>query len=145
MAKEKKRKYGIKRLSKEENMRMTKRTEERLEIAKAKENLWRQYRGQREMRTEEEDAWEMIRRQILELEEGGTWIEKGKETSLMKGRLQNPKENIQDRIEARDEVRNRVCEVWDMGEKVSGAEVKNVLEVGDGLDGVREGPRMSWS
>ena len=36
MVKEKKRKYGIKRLSKEENMRMTKRREERLEIAKAK-------------------------------------------------------------------------------------------------------------
>ena len=32
----KKRKYGLKRLSKEENMRITLRTEERLEIAKAK-------------------------------------------------------------------------------------------------------------
>ena len=51
VAKEKKRKYGLKRLSKEENMRMTMRTEERLEIAKAKENLWRKFReGQGEMR-----------------------------------------------------------------------------------------------
>ena len=37
----KKRKYGLKKLSKEENRRMTMRTEERLEIAKVKENLWR--------------------------------------------------------------------------------------------------------
>jgi hypothetical protein len=51
VVKEKKRKYGIKRLSKEENMRMTKRTEERLEIARAKENLWRQHREQGEMKT----------------------------------------------------------------------------------------------
>ena len=78
----------------------------------------------------------MIRKKILELEEEGTWIEKGKETSMMKGRLRNPKEPNQDRIEARDEVRNRVCEVWDMGEKVS-----DDHEVGDGLDGVREGAK----
>jgi hypothetical protein len=50
VVKEKKRKYGIKRLSKEENMRMNMRTEERLE------------------RRGEEEAWEMI----MELEEGGT-------------------------------------------------------------------------
>ena len=36
VAKEKKKRYGIKELSKEENQKMTRRTEERLEIAKAK-------------------------------------------------------------------------------------------------------------
>ena len=74
VAKEKKRKYGIKRLSKEENMRMTRRTEERLEIAKAKENLWRKHRGQGEMKIGEEDAWETLREKIMELEEAGAWI-----------------------------------------------------------------------
>jgi hypothetical protein len=41
---EKKKRYGMKRLSKEENQRMTRRTEDRLEIAKANENLWRKFR-----------------------------------------------------------------------------------------------------
>jgi hypothetical protein len=44
IVREKKRKYGIKRISKEENMRLKKRTEERLEIASAKENLWKKFR-----------------------------------------------------------------------------------------------------
>ena len=44
VVKEKKKRYGIKRLSKEENQKMTRRTEERLEIAKANENLWRRFR-----------------------------------------------------------------------------------------------------
>ena len=73
----KKRKYGLKRLSKEENKRMTMRTEERLEIAKAKENLWRKYRGEgktSEMGEEEEEAWETLRQKIEELEEKeGAW------------------------------------------------------------------------
>ena len=41
-----KKRYGVKRLSKEENMRLKMRTEERLEIAKAKTNYWRHHREQ---------------------------------------------------------------------------------------------------
>jgi hypothetical protein len=128
VAKEKKRKYGLKRLSKEENMRMTMRTEERLEIAKAKENLWRKFReGQGEMRREEEEAWETLREKIMELEEGGIWREPRKETSRIKIRLRNAKElNRDERPESvresvntsqspggvgvRDGVRNEVVE-----------------------------------
>ena len=80
----KKRKYGLKRLSKEENKRMTLRTEERLEIAKAKENLWRQYRDEgkrQEIGKEEEDSWETLKITLMELEEeDGGW--KKEEKSL---------------------------------------------------------------
>ena len=73
VAKEKKRKYGLSRLSKEENMRMTMRTGERLEIAKAKENLWKKFReGKGEMEREEQEAWGTLRSKILELEEEGS-------------------------------------------------------------------------
>ena len=48
VAKEKKKRYGIQGLSREETKRLKMRTEERLEIAKAKENYWKggQVRGQ---------------------------------------------------------------------------------------------------
>ena len=39
LGREKKRKYGIRKLSKEENQRLKRRTEERIEIATAKANL----------------------------------------------------------------------------------------------------------
>ena len=41
----KRKSYGLKRLNKEENMRLKRRTEERLELAQAKANYWRWYRG----------------------------------------------------------------------------------------------------
>ena len=44
ITKEKKRRYGLNRLDKEENMRLKKRTEERLELAQAKTNYLRWYR-----------------------------------------------------------------------------------------------------
>jgi hypothetical protein len=44
LAREKKRKYGIKRISKEENLRLKKRRGERLEIASTKANLWKKFR-----------------------------------------------------------------------------------------------------
>jgi hypothetical protein len=58
----KKKRYGVKRLSKEENMRLKMRTEERLEIAKAKTNYWRHHReqdqgGKGKMEEEEALAW----------------------------------------------------------------------------------------
>ena len=48
VAKIKKKRYGVQRMSKEENMRLKMRTEERLEIARAKTNFWRNHRRQRE-------------------------------------------------------------------------------------------------
>ena len=88
VAKEKKKRYGMKRLSKEENQRMTRRTEERLEIAKAKENLWRKFRERKEteevMEEEEEEAWKSLRKGIMELEEeGGSWRESAKEPRMI--------------------------------------------------------------
>ena len=41
IAREKKKRYGLKKLSVEENMRLKGRTEDRLEIARAKENYWK--------------------------------------------------------------------------------------------------------
>jgi hypothetical protein len=80
VSKEKKKRYGMKRLSKEENMRMTRRTDERLEIAKAKENLWRKFRERKEedvMEEDEEQAWKSLKRGILEWSRkediGKTW------------------------------------------------------------------------
>jgi hypothetical protein len=82
VVREKKRKYGIKRISKEENMRLKKRTEESLEIASAKENLWRKFREKdKELAPtrEEAEAWEGLRASVKELEENGSWRETGEE------------------------------------------------------------------
>ena len=63
---------------------MTRRTDERLEFAKAKENSWRKFRERKEedvMEEDEEQAWKSLKRGILELEEeGGCWKEPAKET-----------------------------------------------------------------
>ena len=48
IAKEKKKRYGIKVLSREESRRLKMRTEERLEIAKAKVNYWKMFRDIKE-------------------------------------------------------------------------------------------------
>ena len=81
MAKEKKRWYGQQRLSKEENKRIKMRTEERLDIARGKTNLWRKFglgRLTQEVKDEELDAWEEIQRLVLELEEeDGDWMDRG--------------------------------------------------------------------
>ena len=126
-------------------MRMTKRTEERLQIAKAKENLWRQHRGQGEMKTGEEDAWETLREKIMELEEGGTWREIGKETSMMKASLQNLKEPNRD-----DGVREGIRNVLEIGgtndgvrsEVENGMKIGNDMEVGDDHGGVGDEVEM---
>jgi hypothetical protein len=89
VAKEKKKRYGVKRLSKDENQKLTRRTEDRLEIAKAKENLWRQFRERKEsedkvMEEEEEDAWKSLKKGIMELEEErGNWREPTKEPRMI--------------------------------------------------------------
>jgi hypothetical protein len=42
---EKKKRYGLQRLSKEESKRMGERTKERIEIANARANYWKLHRG----------------------------------------------------------------------------------------------------
>ena len=72
VVKEKKKRYGISRLSKEENQKIKLRTEERLEVAKAKENLWKRFReGKKGTEIEEEEiqAWETVKKSVMELEE----------------------------------------------------------------------------
>jgi hypothetical protein len=48
VCKQKKRRYGIQRMSKEENKRMKEKTEERIIISQAKANYWKRYRGEGE-------------------------------------------------------------------------------------------------
>jgi hypothetical protein len=84
VVREKKRKYGIKRISKEENMRLKKRTEERFEVASAKENLWRKFRDKNKDLAptgEEAEAWEGLRASVMELEENVIWRETGEEAA----------------------------------------------------------------
>jgi hypothetical protein len=71
-----KNRYGLKRLSKEENKRLKMRTEERIEIARAKENYWKKYRdqGDKDMKEEEKEAWVHVEKGILMFEEDGSWI-----------------------------------------------------------------------
>ena len=45
ICKEKNKKYGIKKMNKEENRRLKERTEERIMISQAKANYWKKYRG----------------------------------------------------------------------------------------------------
>ena len=78
--------YGLKKLSKEENLRLKTRTEDRLEVARAKENLWKRFRGDKEDREMVEDeikAWESLREGIMELEEEGVWRNPGKEVRTL--------------------------------------------------------------
>ena len=86
MVREKKKRYDLKKLSKEENQRLKIRTEERLEVARAKENLWKRFRGDKEDREMVEDeikAWESLREGIMELEEEGVWRNPGKEVRTL--------------------------------------------------------------
>ena len=57
----KRKRYGLKTMSKEEKMRLKERTEDKLLIAKTKSNLWKQARDpqEKEMEEEEEEAWRM--------------------------------------------------------------------------------------
>ena len=64
VVKEKKRWYGLKKLTKEENSRLRMRTEERIDIARGKTNLWRKFglgRVNQDIKEEELEAWEEIR------------------------------------------------------------------------------------
>jgi hypothetical protein len=77
ICKEKKKRYGIKTMNKEERKSMKQRTEERIIISQAKANSWKRYRSRGEGEEEErenEEAWRSLRVGILALEEEGGWI-----------------------------------------------------------------------
>ena len=77
----KKLKHGIRKASKEEGMRLKTRTEERIEISKAKGNLWKKYRETKEiMEDPNAEVWEDLRRSVIDLEEEGGWREEGEES-----------------------------------------------------------------
>jgi hypothetical protein len=66
----------LKRLSKEENKRLKSRTEERIKIARAKENYWKKYRDRNDKRYEQggEGGKINVEKGILMFEEDGAWI-----------------------------------------------------------------------
>ena len=70
----KKKRYGIGKLNNEENLRLKSRTEDRILLARGRENLWKKFRESKEddtfMGEEEAKAWETVRSNILELEDG---------------------------------------------------------------------------
>ena len=70
ICKEKKRRYGLKRLSKVESKRRKMRTEERMVVSMAKANYWKHYRGGDMMEGEVDDtkeAWKALKEGILAL------------------------------------------------------------------------------
>ena len=104
----KKKRYGIKTISKEEKMRLKRRKEDRLEVAEAKKNLWRQRREEVVMDDDEKKAWKDIEAGVRELEEeDGAWIKEGeamryagttvKEPKL--GRVKKMEEGVRDGME----------------------------------------------
>ena len=76
IAREKKKRYGIKTMNKEENKRLKMRTEERLEVAQAKENYWKLYRGggkesKGNLEEGRKKAWQHLEKGISAIEGGG--------------------------------------------------------------------------
>ena len=69
IVKEKKKRYGLKKMSKEENMRMKERTEEKLLMAKIRSNLWKRYREGRQEEEEEGLAWRKAEEAMADLED----------------------------------------------------------------------------
>ena len=59
----------MRKLSKEENTRIKLRTEERLDVAKGKMNLWKKFemgREKGEIAEDELEAWEDVQRLVME-------------------------------------------------------------------------------
>ena len=59
------------------------RTEERIKIARAKENYWRKYRDRKDndMKDEEKEAWINVEKGIQMFEEDGAWIKEDRRMS----------------------------------------------------------------
>jgi hypothetical protein len=140
VTREKKKGYGINKISKDENLKIKRRTEERLDVAKAKENLWKRFREGKEdneMEDEELKAWEAIKKSVLELEEkGGEWKSTGRDISkiilkekfVSKTRREDPPEVEQNSLKTKE---GRVEQVL---EKSVDAESKHKFESGKMMD-----------
>jgi hypothetical protein len=92
VCKEKKRWYGMRKLSKEENKQIKMRTEERMDIARGKTNLWRKFglgRDQGKIKDDELETWGEVKRLVIELEEEGEW--RDKEINIRELTLRQPK------------------------------------------------------
>ena len=72
ICKQKRKRYGIRKLNKEEQKRIRERTSERIEIAQAKANYWKLHRGGG-VATKNAKEWERVRESIILLEEKGRW------------------------------------------------------------------------
>ena len=73
IVREKKKRYGIKTLSKEESKRLKERSEERIIVSKAKANYWKRYRDIED--EEEREHWQALKRAVIALEERGGWTD----------------------------------------------------------------------
>ena len=80
MVREKKKRYGIPKL--EENLRLKLRTEDRMMIARAKENLWKRFREKEEVK----EAIRINHLKHLKEEMTGKKLEKMKTTDMRKRR-----------------------------------------------------------
>ena len=81
---EKKKRYGLTRLSKEENRRLKERTEDKVTLAQARGNYWKHYRDKRDEDKEETaEAWERLKESIIAL--GDETINQHGEIKGMKG------------------------------------------------------------
>ena len=70
---ERKKRYGLKKLNKEENHRLMERTERKIELAQAKSNYWKWHKEERKERTGKEEEtqamWVRLRNEITAMEE----------------------------------------------------------------------------
>ena len=73
IANEKRKRYGLKKLNKEENKRLKERMERKIELAQAKSNYWKWHRGDRKggngKEEETEARWQRLKEEITALEE----------------------------------------------------------------------------
>ena len=81
----KKKRYGVKTLSKEESMRLKTRKEERLEIGEAGSNLWKMMRKGEILEEERLSLWEEVYKGVIDLQEEDDVWEKDREALKFSG------------------------------------------------------------
>ena len=145
----------MKKISKEENMRLRKRTGERLEIATAKANLWKKFReGKDDLNERDLAAWEGIRTSVMELEKDGRWRnnEEGDEQLdkvnlvMRRGKLLGGQ--VRDAAQVGGDVRERDGEGLHVDVDADGMRDKAGQEIEGGQeqeDGVQEGDQSDQS
>ena len=132
-------------------MRLKKRTEERIEIAKAKDNYWKRYRTRKEeeMKVVEVEAWKKIEEGIILLEEEGGWREESKK--IEKDVLANDRMSVKEEMheeelrqgDGQEERRNEANDRISVKEEMHGEELRHGAEEdrgrGRGMEEGREG------